>query len=92
MDEFLKVLNNLCDSNETVTDEVGWVYFSGNLATEASSMACDLLIDNEGHCNWDNINEVRNAGYRVFAGDQDSFGWLVGCIQKHGDKRVLTYG
>lgn len=59
-------------------------------------LACELLISAQGRCNWDNISEVKKAGFDVYAGDKDSFGWLTGCIsiQATGEnfKRVLVYG
>ena len=27
------------------------------------------------------IQEIRDAGFDVFPGEQDRFGWLIGCIQ-----------
>ena len=33
------------------------------------------------NCNWDAINYVKeHADVRIYAGDKDSFGWLVGVI------------
>lgn len=54
------------------------------------SLADELLITEQGQCNWVNIRKLKNKGYDVFAGDHDSFGWLTGCIQtKRG---ILVYG
>ena len=36
--------------------------------------------------------EMRKYGYRVYAGDQDSFGWLVGCVRKEDSDITLTFG
>lgn len=52
--------------------------------------ACGALITPSGGCNWDNINKLRNEGFSVFAGEKDSFGWLIGCIRTA--KGILTYG
>jgi hypothetical protein len=88
MNEFIELLDELYSNCEVDENNL----FVGELEVKASNTACDLLIDNQGHCNWENISIVREAGYRVYAGDKDSFGWLVGCIQKHGSESVLTYG
>lgn len=50
----------------------------------------ELLITDSGACDWDNINLLRNSGYSVYPGDQDSFGWLVGCIDTN--KGTITFG
>ena len=43
-----------------------------------------------GDDNFKNIITVRKAGYDVYAGEQDSFGWLTGCIEmKRG---VIVFG
>ena len=36
------------------------------------------------------IQEIKNAGFLVFPGEQDRFGWLTGCIQmKRG---IIMFG
>lgn len=60
------------------------------LVKEISSMATSLLIDNEGRCNWDAHEELKAAGFRVTAGETDSFGWLTGVI--HTPKGKIVYG
>jgi len=36
------------------------------------------------------IQEIKNAGFDVFPGEQDRFGWLTGCIQmKRG---IIMFG
>ena len=53
-------------------------------------IADQALIDDEGHCVWESIQEVKHHGYSVFAGEQDRWGWLSGCIQTK--KGLLVYG
>lgn len=43
-----------------------------------------------GGCNWPNIERVRDAGFRVYPGEKDSFGWLSGCIDT--EKGTICYG
>ena len=51
-------------------------------------LADDCLTGDE---NFKNIVTIREAGFDVYAGEQDSFGWLIGCIQlKSGG--VITFG
>ena len=48
------------------------------------------LINTEGGCNWENIDILENLGYSIYAGEQDSFGWLSGCIETVNG--VIVYG
>lgn len=56
----------------------------------AVSRANELLITDTGTCNWNNINILKESGYNVFPGEQDSFGWLIGCIRTK--KGIIAYG
>jgi hypothetical protein len=50
-------------------------------------LADDCLTGSE---NFKNIIRIRESGFDVYAGEQDRFGWLIGCIQvKHG---VIMFG
>ena len=55
-----------------------------------TSLANDLLIDDEGKIIWDNIRFLEANGYYVFPLEQDGFGWLVAGISTL--KGVITYG
>jgi dynactin complex subunit len=51
-------------------------------------LADEHLTGNE---NFKNIVTIREAGFDVYAGEQDRFGWLVGCIElKRGG--VIMFG
>lgn len=51
-----------------------------------------LECDSRGP-SWHMIEEFLVNGYRVFAIEQDSFGWLIGGVQKkEGSKRIITFG
>ncbi len=57
---------------------------------EIETLATDLLITNEGACNWENINILRDAGFAIIPIEKDSFGWLLaGILTKKG---IITYG
>lgn len=58
--------------------------------TLITSLAEDALIAEGGRCNWDNIALVKAAGFSVYAGEKDSFGWLTGCIDTK--KGTIVYG
>lgn len=44
---------------------------------------CKYLIDfNQlSDVNWDTVKYLEQRGYRVYAGEKDSFGWLTGIIE-----------
>lgn len=93
MEEFINSLNNLYNNqNSQIENCEGSTFFTGNEAEKVSLLACKYLIDNNGQCNFGNIKQLRNLGYKVYAGEKDSFGWLIGCIKKNNDNRILTYG
>lgn len=52
---------------------------------------CSLFILGNGKCNWNNINKIREYGYEVRAGEEDSFGWLTGILE-FPDGRQVVYG
>lgn len=97
MDKLLELLeqlyNQTIDESAYCEDEMSWYFKDENaLAQEVESLCDELLISDNGQCNWENIIILKNAGYRVYAGERDSFGWLTGCVQKKGDKRIIVYG
>lgn len=96
MEELLKILEELysAQNNSEVYEGDDRAYFkTGDVTKEKAEGLCnDLLITENGACNWDNINLLRSNGYSVFAGERDSFGWLTGCVRKNGDSRILVYG
>lgn len=53
-------------------------------------LADKLLIGKDGQCEWERIDELGAAGYAVFCGECDRFGWLSGCIQTK--KGIVVYG
>jgi hypothetical protein len=57
---------------------------------EINNLACDALIDSNGRCIWENHEVLGEAGFQVFPGEQDRFGWVTGCIQTK--KGIIVYG
>jgi len=54
------------------------------------SLVDELLINDKGGCNWDNISILEDYGYSVGPGEKDSFGWLTGVIDT--SKGAIVYG
>ena len=94
MEALIAALAELYAATDNATScEDGYTYFNqSNETDEIESLCNTLLIKNEGRCNWPNIKILKAAGYDVWAGDSDSYGWLTGCIRKYGDSRILMYG
>ena len=57
---------------------------------KAIQYADEALITDQGRCDWEAIQMLNDEGYEVFAGEQDRWGWLTGCIQT--TKGRLVYG
>lgn len=95
MEELVKLLNELYSkSGFCLPGDDGYDYFTEEAPhhDEIDALANSLLITDNGRCNWKNISILESKGYEVFAGEQDSFGWLTGCIQKKDDYRIFVYG
>lgn len=93
MEELLTALNKLYTDRDNIYQKDGWTGFNRNDMYDTVVDLCnEYLITNGGRCNWNNIRILRSNGYKVFAGEKDSFGWLTGCVQKNNDERVIVYG
>jgi len=49
----------------------------------------DDCLTGEDADSYENINEIRKAGFDVYAGEQDRFGWLTGVIELKTGKIVF---
>jgi hypothetical protein len=59
-------------------------YFNKHpLVNAAKYLANECLIGEDGHPCSETIDIVIKAGFRIFPGERDRFGWLTGCIQLH---------
>ena len=66
---------------------------SGNkdsMIQKISSLASVILLTDEGLNIWENHRHLQSNGFPVFPGEQDSLGWLTGCIQTK--KGIILYG
>lgn len=99
--DVLKKINDLSDkelppaeyiwgSDDNVEEEEGIQPSKHPLVNEAQGLACEFFITDDGRCNFPNMKVAEQAGFRVFAGEKDSFGWLTGCIQTN--KGIIVYG
>lgn len=89
MDSFIELLQAI-EKNDEIKIYGDYYDSQHEDIRKAASMACDYLICDDGHCNWDNIEILEDIGIRVFAGEQDRFGWVIGCIGlKNG---IIVYG
>ena len=61
-----------------------------SLIRETERLAGDVLIDASGRNRYDLHNELARHGFRVEPGEQDSCGWLSGCISTRKGK--VLYG
>lgn len=49
--------------------------------TKVDALASELFITDGGRCEWKKMKEFENfANCKFFAGEKDSFGWLIGGI------------
>jgi len=79
----MSLLNKLLQGLQKIdaSDRIVQEYLTEDSETEIlSSYATELLVTINGKCNWNNHDILKRNGYSVFAGEQDSFGWLSGCI------------
>ena len=51
------------------------------LVAAAKYLADKYLIGDDGHPDREYIDIIRRAGFPIFPGEQDRFGWLTGCIE-----------
>lgn len=67
-------------------------YLENNIpiVNEIVNLANELLITNNGHCNYKNMSVLEKHNFNVFPLEVDSFGWLVAGI--HTDKGIIIYG
>ena len=75
--------NNLVKYSKYLSTEIP-------IVQDISAKACQLLIREDGTCNWCSIDWLDERGISVFPVEQDSFGWVIGGI--YTSKGIITYG
>ena len=87
MEEFLEKIKEL---EESEIEASAYLSSFNERVIEIVMLADRLLIDDNGHCNWEHINFMKNSNYDVFPIEKDRFGWLIGGIQT--SKGIIAYG
>lgn len=105
--KMLDVIQDRTDLMFDEPDENGAMVFNGNimydlddngnptenavLMDKIEALAQEVLITADGHPDYKSIQDMKKYGYKVYAGERDSFGWLTGCIQK-GNGPIFVFG
>lgn len=89
MEEFLNALNKFWESHDATYEDTtdGIKIFERDDFPKDYDELEGLIWDKLLTTNWWKIDTKRyleENGYRCYAGDQDSFGLLVACIEKDG--------
>jgi hypothetical protein len=87
MDRLIFLIN---DFNSVNIDPTPYLSPDHPTVSEVTVLADKYLITDKGHCNWENINILRNKGIDVFPVERDSFGWILGGILT--SKGIIVYG
>jgi len=89
LEELLELLRNAEQDSEIQIGEGN--ILSGGSVDRIIHLADQWLITVQGACHWSHIQMIRDGGFRVYAGEKDSFGWLTGCIDVVG-LGTIVYG
>jgi hypothetical protein len=90
MERLIQLLQ-LIDADPNIVVKYGFLSDHRNKTVrDASELAADVLITANGMCHWNNIEDLKNAGYDVFPIEEDQFGWLLGGIETR--KGIIVYG
>ena len=84
----LKVIDN--DDEIIVYDSNDTFDVSNTLVKAASFLADECLIGDDGHPLREEMDKVSTAGFPIFPGEMDRFGWLTGCIQL--TRGIIVFG
>ena len=93
IEKFITELKELFDAEEEfyiVVDEEYNAIEYNDTANRLSGEACKYLICSDGRVNYHNRAKIENEGFKIYPGDKDSFGWLVGVIERNN--RKLLFG
>lgn len=89
--KLIEALNKIQGRVDLLTEDGEYFNNNNSEVQEAESLALEELITSSGQPNYVAILEMAAYGYEVYPGERDSFGWLIGCIQK-GDGPILVFG
>lgn len=84
--QLLKVIDS-----DTSIEVIGEHYSNTNpLVIAVKYLANEYLISDDGHPDRDNMDIISNAGFPIFPGEQDRFGWLTACIEL--SRGIIMFG
>jgi hypothetical protein len=89
--QLLILLLKYIDSDTSIqVENKFYTYSSHPLVNAAKYMANEYLIGDDGHPDRDNIDIISSAGFPIFPGEQDRFGWVTGCIEL--SRGIIIFG
>ena len=78
------------NSDNTIEIYNGHYSVTHPLVDAAKFIANECLIGDDGHPDRENIDAIVEAGFPIFPGEMDRFGWLTGCIQL--SRGIIMFG
>lgn len=88
--ELLISLLKYIDSDESI-DVIGEYYSNRHpLVNAVKFLADEYLIGDDGHPDRDSMDIIIRAGFPIFPGEQDRFGWLTACIEL--SRGIIMFG
>jgi hypothetical protein len=83
-------LLNYINTDETIDIIDGHYSYTNPLVNAVLFIANDYLIGEDGHPDRKSIDTIIRAGFPIFPGEQDRFGWLTGCIELR--RGIIMFG
>jgi hypothetical protein len=78
------------DLDKTIYTNNGHYSSDNPLVNVAKYLANEFLIGDDGHPDRDKMDIIVSAGFPIFPGEQDRFGWLTAYIEL--DRGVIMFG
>lgn len=91
MENLIQLLQDLENDTTMMEDHNRYLTREDHKSIEnIKTIAYDYLITEEGECNWDNIQIMKEYKFYAFPVEKDRCGWLIGGISTR--KGIITYG
>ncbi len=88
--ELLIMLLKRIDSDNSIEVYNEQYSITHPLVDAAKFLANECLIGDDGHPDREYMDTVVAAGFPIFPGEMDRFGWLIGCIQL--SRGIIVFG
>lgn len=89
MQRLLTLLKHI-DDDDKFKNVYGYIpEYNNKIVEMASNIASEILIKNNGRCDWRNISLLEMEGYDVFPVEKYGIQWLLGGIKLR--KGVITF-